>query len=49
MTQEKLAEAIQIAPRSVQRIENGKVNVPLTTLLKLKRALKCSITSLVED
>jgi transcriptional regulator with XRE-family HTH domain len=46
VSQEKLAELVSLSGRTVQRIEAGAVNVPFTTLLRLRRALGCPITSL---
>ena len=43
VTQEKLAELAQLNPRTVQKIEAGQVDLLLTTLLRLQRALKCPI------
>lgn len=41
ITQEKLAELVQINPRTVQKIEAGKINILLTTVLRLQKALGC--------
>jgi len=41
MTQEKLAERAQIAPRTLQKIEAGEINILLTTARRLKEALGC--------
>lgn len=42
LTQEALAEQLGIYPRSVQKIEAGQINVPLTTLDRLRAALGCA-------
>ncbi len=41
MTQAKLAERVDLELRSIQKTEAGGVNVPLTTLIRLQRALGC--------
>jgi len=43
----KLAEAIDVHPRIVQKIEAGDVNPKSTTLLRIQAALGCSWKSLV--
>lgn len=47
LTQEKLAELMSVNPRTVQKIEAGKLNILLTTILRLQRALRCSWDSLM--
>lgn len=41
MTQEKLAETVGLNPRTIQKIEAGKVNILVTTLLRIRKALRC--------
>lgn len=41
LTQEALAEKLGLYPRSVQKIEAGQINVPLTTLERVRAALGC--------
>jgi transcriptional regulator with XRE-family HTH domain len=41
ITQERLAEMVGLHPRTVQKIEAGKVNILLTTFIRLQRALRC--------
>lgn len=41
LTQEALAEKLGLYPRSVQKIEAGEINVPLTTLERIRAALGC--------
>ena len=41
LTQEKLAELADLHLRTLQKIEAGEINLLLTTVLRLKRALKC--------
>jgi DNA-binding XRE family transcriptional regulator len=48
MTQEKLAELAELHLRSLQKIEAGEINLLLTTVLRIKRALKCPWTKLLE-
>lgn len=47
ITQEKLAEMIDVNPRTIQKIEAGKLNILVTTVVRLHRALKCSWDSLM--
>lgn len=49
ITQEKLAELADLHLRTVQKIEAGKINLLLPTVLRLKRALKCPWVKLLED
>jgi transcriptional regulator with XRE-family HTH domain len=42
LTQEKLAELADLHLRSLQKIEAGEINLLVTTVLRIKRALKCS-------
>ncbi|MDB6034020.1 MAG: transcriptional regulator [Verrucomicrobiales bacterium] len=39
MTQEALAEKVGLNPRTVQKIEAGSLNLLVTTVTRLKRAL----------
>jgi DNA-binding XRE family transcriptional regulator len=41
LTQEKLAEKVDLHPRTVQKIEAGEVNLLLTTVLRIQKALGC--------
>ena len=41
ITQEKLAEAVDLNIRTIQKIEAGHVNILLTTVHRLKKALGC--------
>jgi transcriptional regulator with XRE-family HTH domain len=47
ITQEQLAEMIEVNPRTIQKIEAGKLNILVTTVVRLHRALKCSWDSLM--
>ena len=42
ITQEKLAELVDLNIRTVQKIEAGDVNILLTTVQRLRKALGCS-------
>ncbi len=41
MTQEHLAELTDLNPRTVQKIEAGSVNILVTTVLRIQKALRC--------
>lgn len=47
ITQEQLAEAVDLHPRVVQKIEAGETNLKSTTLFRLQAALKCPWERLV--
>jgi len=47
VTQERLAEAIDVHPRIVQKIEAGELNPKSTTLLRIQRALGCPWEKLI--
>ena len=47
LTQETLAELMDVNSRTVQKIEAGKLNILLTTILRLQKALNCSWDSLM--
>jgi transcriptional regulator with XRE-family HTH domain len=47
MTQERLAELVDINARSVRRIEAGEMNVLITTVARIRNALGCSWDELV--
>jgi transcriptional regulator with XRE-family HTH domain len=47
MTQEKLAELVDLNIRTVQKIEAGDLNVLITTAIRLQRALDCPWTRLM--
>ena len=42
LSQEKLAEAVDLHPRTVQKIEAGTTNILLTTVLRFQKALGCA-------
>lgn len=41
MTQERLAELIDLHLRSLQKIEAGERNILITTMQRIQRALEC--------
>lgn len=47
LTQEKLAELVDLNIRTIQKIEAGDVNILLTTVVRLRSALKCPWESLL--
>lgn len=47
LSQDKLALDAEIGPRTVSRIEVGKVDVKFSTLLKIAKALNVSMKDLV--
>ncbi len=49
LTQEQLAEAADLNPRTVQKIEAGQIDILLTTLIRLKTALGCNPGELFEE
>ncbi|WP_245844481.1 helix-turn-helix domain-containing protein [Nibricoccus aquaticus] len=49
LTQVQLAERANLAPRVLQSIEAGKLNILVTTLHRLHVALGCSIENLMNS
>ncbi len=47
LTQEQLAEAVDLNIRTIQKIEAGSVNILLTTVLRIQKALACSWAELL--
>ena len=47
ITQEKFAELVDLNIRTVQKIEAGEVNILLTTVLRIQKALKCGWNDLL--
>ncbi len=41
MTQEKLAELVDVNIRTIQKIEAGDINILVTTAMRIQRALGC--------
>jgi DNA-binding XRE family transcriptional regulator len=48
LSQEKLAEKVDLNIRNVQRIEAGEINILITTARRIKTALGCSWDDLME-
>ena len=48
ITQEKLAEAADLNPKTVQKIEAGTTNIFVTTAIRLQRAIKCPWEKLLD-
>jgi len=46
LTQERLAELADLNIRTLQKIEAGQINILLTTVLRIRRALGCPWTAL---
>ena len=42
LTQEKLGERADLNPRTIQKIEAGRLNILLTTIHRLQSALGCT-------
>ena len=42
LTQEKLAELVDLNIRTVQKIEAGHTNILITTVVRFRDALKCT-------
>jgi len=42
ITQEKLAELVDLNIRTIQKIEAGKINVLVTTTMRIQKALDCA-------
>jgi len=47
ITQERLAELVNLNIRNVQKIEAGETNVLITTHARIRRALACSADKLI--
>jgi transcriptional regulator with XRE-family HTH domain len=47
LTQAKLAERVDLELRTIQKFESGEINLPLTTLYRVRRALGCSWEALL--
>ncbi len=48
ITQEKLAELVGLNPRTIQKIEAGKINILVTTVLRLQQTMGCSWDDLMK-
>ncbi|MDR2673390.1 MAG: helix-turn-helix domain-containing protein [Opitutaceae bacterium] len=49
LTQEKLAELAELAPRTVQKIEAGRITILITTLRRLRQAIGCPYEALLRE
>jgi transcriptional regulator with XRE-family HTH domain len=47
LTQEKLAEMADLAPRTIQKIEAGQLDILATTIKRLQKALRCRYDDLL--
>ena len=47
LTQEKLAELADLAPRTIQKIEAGQLDILATTIHRLQQALHCRYDDLL--
>lgn len=47
ITQERLAEMADLSLRNIQRIEAGEINVLMTTVARIRRALGCPADKLI--
>ena len=48
LTQERLAELADLAPRTVQKIEAGSLNILVTTLRRIRSGIGCSYQDLLD-
>ena len=49
LTQERLAELVDVNPRTIQKIEAGKLNILVTTLARIQAALNCDWDDLLDS
>ena len=49
LTQEKLAEAADLAPRVIQKIEAGQITILISTLRRLCKAIGCTYNNLLPE
>jgi transcriptional regulator with XRE-family HTH domain len=49
ITQQQLAELADLNIRNVQRIEAGQIDVLLTTVVRIRKALRCPLETLVPE
>jgi len=48
LTQEKLAELVQLNARTIQKIEAGQTNILITTAKRIQKAIGCPWESLMD-
>ena len=49
ITQERLAELVDLNLRTVQKIEAGKINILVTTAMRIQKALRCPWKTLLKE
>jgi len=49
LTQEKLAEVADLAPRVIQKIEAGQIVILISTLRRIRKALGCPYDKLLDS
>jgi transcriptional regulator with XRE-family HTH domain len=49
LTQERLAELSELAPRTIQKIEAGRITILITTLRRIQRAVGCPYAALLRE
>jgi len=49
LTQERLAELADLAPRTVQKIEAGRITILISTLRRIRQAIGCSYEKLLQE
>lgn len=49
LTQEELAKASSLSTRTIQKIERGQMNILLTTVDRIHKALGCKYGDLLDD
>ncbi len=49
LTQERLAELADLAPRVVQKIEAGQIAILITTLRRIRQVIGCSYEPLLDE
>lgn len=49
LTQERLAEASDLAPRVIQKIEAGQITILISTLRRLRKAIGCRYDQLMPE
>lgn len=47
LTQEQLAELVDLHPRMIQKIESAETNILVTTAARLEAALGCTLSQLI--
>jgi transcriptional regulator with XRE-family HTH domain len=47
LTQEKLAELADLSPRTIQKIEAGRLNILITTLRRIRAGIGCTYQDLL--